>query len=113
MKSERNVDKLRRLQKEMEALEERRKAAVEEIRRVRRELHRKDDAINALCLEHGAIMVAVALKHGTQVGSGAHELVYAKLDPRACEEQYRFQHLKEGEENYILRVEEIKAQGEG
>ena len=113
MKSERNVDKLRRLQKETAELEERRKAAVEEIRRVRRELHRKDDAINALCLEHGAIMVAVALKHGTQVGSGAHELVYAKLDPRACEEQYRFQLLKEGEENYILRVEEIKAQGEG
>ena len=113
MKSERNVDKLRRLQKEMEALEERRKAAVTEIQRVRQELHRKDDAINALCLEHGAIMVAVALEHGTQVGPEVHELVYAKLDPRACDERYRFQHLQERQANYILRGEESKAPGEG
>lgn len=109
MRTERNCDKIKRLERAVEAEREKRRNADIEIMRMHKvvDLERNNAALQLAevsTLTDGFV-IALALHHGANVGEGVWELSLPVYSPTELCGRYTVHASREGEK-YIVRVEE-------
>lgn len=109
MRTERNCDKIKRLEKAVEAEREKRRNADIEIMRMHKvlDLERNNAALQLAevsTLTDGFV-IALTIRHGANVGEGVWELSMPVYSPTELCVRYTVHASREGEK-YIVRVEE-------
>lgn len=108
-KRERNIDKIRRLEKELAEQRERRRNADLEIMRMHRVVdHARNEAgeqVRELSVAVDGIIIALAMRCGANVGEGVWEIGLDRFSPTQLCDRYRVAPYKAGD-RVVYRVEE-------
>lgn len=102
---ERNVDKIRRLEKELAAQKEKNSAANLELAYMREKVREKDRGVSEIQKAVNMILTAAALEHGARAADGAFELAVPMNRPGLLEHWSMTAARDEQRRSYVLRAE--------